>query len=132
VSAKISDSQIVHAKMNFQSSDSGVRVIQIGDVASNLPSNGVMAIRISEALNIAANKLTATHYFSDAIDGNPAFTTTPVLCAEPIVQVAASSDIGPDNVRILGLNSVSALLGYEYSAAVTQTFTAMFGVIGDP
>lgn len=133
VSAKISNSQIVQAKMNYQSSDAGARVLQIGDVASNLPANGLQMIRMSGTLTMVSNtaNVKATHVFTDALDGDPAFTATPVLAGEPVVQ-GSTDFVGPDGVFVNTLNSLSAIVTYNFSASQGQaeTFTYNFAVIG--
>lgn len=133
VSAKISNSQIVHAKMNFISSDAGVRVVQIGATASDLPVNGLQLARMSGTLNLISNSISvsAAHVFSDALDGNPAFTTTPTMAGDPSIQ-GASILAGQEGVSINTLNSLSALLTYDWSASrsADAVFTYNFAVIG--
>ncbi len=133
VSAKISNSQIVHAKMNFISSDGGVRVVQIGATASDLPVNGLQLARMSGTLNLVSNSesVAATHVFSDALDGDPAFTAPPTMAGDPSIQ-GASILAGQEGASINTLNSLSVLLTYDWSASrsADAIFTYHFAVMG--
>lgn len=131
VSAKISNSQIVHNKMNFQSTDGGVRVVQIG---SSPPASGLHLARMSGSLTLISNSasVTAAHLFSDALDGNPAFTTTPTLFGQPAI--GGNTDVvGHTAVMLNQINSASVLFTYHFSASIgtDEVFTYNFGVVGD-
>lgn len=132
LSQHISASAVRQDEMNYASSDSGARVVQIGEVASKLPSGGVMFARMLEVISQSdTNTVPFTHVFSKAQDGNPNFTNTPIMAGTPIMQYANSTDIGPVAVIISAINSASAVMIYSWSVTQDNTgFLVHFGVIG--
>ncbi len=118
--------------MIYASNDSGVRIVQIGDVASNMPAGGVRFARISVTVTQSDTvKVTVTYVYSNvAVDGDPAFTNDPIIAGNPIFQFGATSDEGPYRHAISAINSVSAVIVHEFSGSQAATGTVNFGVLG--
>lgn len=83
VAGKIGALAVKHAKIQFASSDGGVRCVQHG---STPPANGIMLARCSNSVAVASGATTTSLVISwaNAIDGNPGFTATPNMCAPAI------------------------------------------------
>ena len=130
-SANLGQKAVVHDKMNFASSDGGVRVLQIGDAASNMPANGVIAGRYSQTLAITHTDGTAeqTFAFTNAIDGSPGFTGTPQV-GNPAFLVPAATDSAPVAYNLTALNSNSAVFQYVFSATQNITVTTNLIAVG--
>ena len=91
-----------------------------------------MFARMTQSLS-QSNTLTvpATHIFSNAIDGNPVFTATPVMAGVPMMEYANSTDQGPAAVIISALNSASVVMIYSWSATQdNSSFVVHLGVEG--
>lgn len=133
VAAHISNSQIVHAKMQFLSASSGVRVLQIA-ASDSMKASGLELVRVSGSIAIAAATATANAYWSAGIDGaDRSWTATPFLIGQPAVYATATGiGYGPRDIYAQTLNSDRALLSFQFSAAVTGTFTWYVGAIGEP
>ncbi len=132
VSDKLSDNAIVHRAMNFNSSDSGVKVVQIGSAIAN---NGIALGRYSFAAvytvttaGTPANSASQRIVFSNTdqvLDGNPRFTSPPTPRGEILFSGANAGALnGPDMAQITALNSVSCDFVFRYFAAGTHSVTA--------
>ncbi len=118
--------------MIYKSSDSGVRIVQIGDVASNMPAGGVRFSRITAAISQSDTvKVPVTYVYSNvAVDGDPGFTADPILAGNPIFQFGATSDEGPYRHAISAIDSISVVIVHEFSGSQVATGTVNFGVLG--
>jgi hypothetical protein len=123
VSQKISSSQLRHQHMNYQSSDGGVRLLRLGALA-----NGQMIARISTALTQLSQTFAVA--WSDAVDGNPGFTTTPVLLYTPAIQ-AANSVSFYTATNCYSINSSGATFAVSQTAAGTQSATVHLLAMGN-
>ena len=132
LSQHISAAAIRQTEMNYISSDSGARVVQIGEVASKMPAGGVMYARLIEVISQSDTKTVAfTHVFSKAEEGDPNFTANPILAGTPLMQYANSTDQGPSAAVISALNSNSVVMIYSWSATQDNAaFLVHVGVIG--
>lgn len=126
LSAKIGDAAVVNTHMNYLSSDNGARVVQAGKAGLNV-------CRVSKTFAIAAadsGSSNITFIWTNAIDGNPGFTATPVPLSVPIAQ---GPSIGTPYRwwKITSINSVSAVMEFHWpSASFTRTDTFEFQVAG--
>jgi hypothetical protein len=123
VSEKIATAAIRQTHMDFVGAD-GVRVLQYG---TNMPANGIIAARLSQTLAVASAAGTATASinikWSDAIDGNPEFTTDPVL-NNPVLMMPsgaaslwAATNGDPTGAQLVAMNSASADYKFYYEYA---------------
>lgn len=142
---KISETQVInHNMMNFNSSDGGVMVMQLGGTDSTgYPASGVRIARLTKAISITDEYATWAPIsfgisFSDAVDGNPQFTTTPVFLGVPAIEIGDEAiakvtsqeqwwptfsgawAFGPINVQIKGVNSVSCELWLRHNVAISS------------
>ncbi len=123
VSAKISNNAVVHDKVNFASSDNGVRVLQIGAASSDMPAGGVIAARLTQTISMnSVSTATARFNWSDALDGDPGFTADPQV-ANPAYKVSVSSHSAPVAIQMTAVDSVSADFRFVYSATLIHTAT---------
>lgn len=120
VSAKLSDSAIIHPHINFASSDNGVRALQIGQLGDN-----IRACRFSQTYAFAgAATVSARAEFTNAIDGSPAYTATPVIAGE--AQVQHTNTVNQFNeYRLTQLNSGTAdfIIANSAGAPAAETVT---------
>ncbi len=123
VAAKITAGAIIHSKLNLSSVSDGVRVLQVGAAASDMPAGGVMHARMTQTFATGASTGTQGFTFSDAIDGDPVFTADPQP-GYPMFEVGASTDSGPIAMNLTGLNSLTAGFSYVWSAADAAAPTA--------
>lgn len=128
-SANLEEEAVVHAKVNFASSDGGVRILQIGDAASNMPANGVIAGRYSQTLAIAGSTAAETFVFINALDGDPGFTGPPQV-GNPMFIVLSATDSSPVAYNLSAINSLQAEFQYVFSAAQTITVTTNLIAVG--
>jgi hypothetical protein len=79
-SEKIAAEAIVQSHVVLSGTD-GLQLLQYG---TNMPANGVVAGRYSQTLAVASNAGSQTYTFrvnfSDALDGDPGFTSPPNVC----------------------------------------------------
>jgi hypothetical protein len=90
-----------------------------------------MYARVSKTFNTAGATGTASVnivFSDDAIDGDPGFTDTPILCCRPGVQVAAATQVAPKSICMVTADSVSAdfVLGIYDGNGVTMTINYEF------
>jgi hypothetical protein len=140
VSAKISDSAVVKGKiganaitqghMLFNTTDDGVRAVQIGAAASDLPAGGVHNARLTKEVEQSASIMSVTFNFSDAIDGNPAFTAIPIVCGNPVAVVSASTVIPPEKYQLINTASESMEIMMRWAASADATMTFHVAVQG--
>ena len=131
VSEKLSNSSVVASHAINYSNDSGVRAVQAGP---NLPAGGVALARYEQSVGVslAADPYTATMAisYSDAVDGDPGFTDTPVFLGEPIVTNINIVN-GQKLAFITANNSLSCAIFISYQPAIqTVTLTYHIQVIG--
>jgi hypothetical protein len=83
---------------------------------------------MSDIIEPSGNSLAATHIFSDiGRDGAASFTTTPVL-AMPGVSGTAEA---PYLIRVSTMDSVSAVIKYDYINPTTAEQTVYLVAMGD-
>lgn len=130
VADNLSAGAVVHAKVNFASSDDGVRALQIGSVSSDMPVHGVIAGRYTQTVAIASTAVTLaqTIAWTDAIDGNPGFTGNPQF-GNPMFQVSATDLSAPVAYNVTSLNSVNAIFAYAFSASAGTAHTATVNLV---
>ena len=127
-SAKIADGGVVHSKLNFKSSDGGVRLIQVGAAASNMPANGVEFVRVSKTYNLSANPVTVILEFSNGMEGAAGFTASPTVLGEPLWRLTGGG--GPIWTIMSAIDSVSCHFRASFAATQAITATVYLGAIG--
>ena len=125
LSAKISDSAVLEANMNYESASDGVRLVRIGkaglkraryQVSKELTGGGAQH---SETLRVS---------FSGAEDGNPAFTATPTVAAQPIYET--NTAVVMRECFFTAINSVQADMVMWFPAGV-YTESVTFHIFAD-
>jgi hypothetical protein len=138
IAAKISGNQILQAALQFNSGSGGVQVERIGTAP---PVNGLMMARYSNtfAIDSVASGCSASAIVSwnQAIDGNPAYTTTPIMAGIPMVALGnTATDIvaGIDySIVVQSINSEAVSFQYNVvtnAGTVAITATAHFAAHG--
>lgn len=141
VSQHISGSQVVQAHLSseairndhmlYQSSDNGVRMFRVGQ--TNPPDN-LMGAKINQSFvsTILGGTLTLSQriLFSNADEGDPGFTDTPILAGRPMFQSLSSGHRGAEYVLLTAINSTAADFIYGFEGAGTKTHTVMIEVYG--
>ena len=134
VADKVSASQIRSQHMDFRQASSGVRVVQFANAASAFPANGVRLARVTATFAIVSNVTTAsqTISFSQAMDGDPAFTATPGLMGVPVGVMALSDYPSPSQYDVHSVNSDSMVCSYTFAAtrSANATVTVHVGAVG--
>lgn len=128
----ISAGAIVNTHLNFNSAASGVRVVQCGTTP---PAGGVVIARYTAAFPIALTDPFSASVgisFSDAADGDPKFTASPVFLGEPLIDPAGlGSARGHFYINLTAINSVScAIVASWRPGTITETETYHFHVAG--
>lgn len=145
VKGKIASEAVLHAYLNFASSDAGVQVVRAGSATG---TSGVQVARVSKTFNVAiAGGLVSQEVFpfswaTDAADGNPSFSTAPVVLGMPTIKwetsygSATAGAQWADNRGFFAtdVNSAGATFivvsGNAWNAAFTETVTMNFVVAG--
>jgi hypothetical protein len=119
-SAEISSAAIKQIHLAYKQTDAGVQVVFVGSAP---PANMIGAARFSHTLAIdSASVATYNYTFTAAEEGDPGFTAAPQM-GMPAVLVAATTDFGPQEVRITAIDSVSADVSFVWSATAVQNMT---------
>jgi hypothetical protein len=126
VAAKVRASQMRHNHLDFVISNGGVRVPQIGNSDNNLPANGVVIGRYTATLFVGSGAVSASRYVSwgNAIDGDPGFTETPVMCGAPVIYATHASAQVPTGVMINTIDSEVVGFKFVWSASQGADYTA--------
>jgi hypothetical protein len=136
LAAKISDNQINQNHFQFNSGSTGVQVERIGSAP---PTNGIMMARYSNSFAIATNAVSASAIVSwnQAIDGNPAYTTTPIMGGVPVIAIGNTDTAVLENfaVNVIVQSINSQAVSFQYNIASNTatdavTATAHFGAHG--
>jgi len=127
---KFSSACLVHDNFNFNRTDKGVQLAIAGMVASLMPANGVrLGVYTWTQAQIATGEFSITVNWSNAIHGNPSFTTTPYFVGQPVFQAHSTSGTGPKGIGYINPKSNSCILAC-YAQASSQTYTVTFMAIG--
>jgi hypothetical protein len=131
--AKFSSRVLVADNFNYRSAAGGVDFIRIGLVASKMPANGVrLGVYSFTMPNTATNSayVSTRVYWSNAIHGNPSFSTTPIAFGVPAFVVHSTSGSSPLGVHVYSMGSQSCIIMARLTDATPQTFTVNFMVAG--
>lgn len=129
--AKFSSNCIVHDNFGYIRANSGVDFIHMGNAASNMPANGMRLGHYSfTAENTSNVSVLFTVTWSDALHGNPAFTTTPYFLGQPTFQVHSTSGTAPVACYAHNIGSASVGMGAILLVTTPQSFTVFMDVAG--
>lgn len=108
---KIGDGAIINAHMNYDvSSSDGVRILRCG-------KSGLKMCRMAQTLSFSvtnSGSSTIEFIWANAINGDPAFTTTPVPMAKPVVE-GPGAQVPRQWWKLNSLNSVSAVYEFHWA-----------------
>lgn len=123
---------VLEANMNYASSDGGAQVVRIGDVASNMPANGVALARITQTHHVnSVSTAVMTFNFSGAVDGDPGFTAAPIPAGNPVFIAATTFSAPSTGFWITNIDSVSAVFSGVFPATQDESVTVHVGFMGD-
>jgi len=96
VSQKFTDGAIVAKHVNYASSDGGVQVLRVGSASQ--PTNGCEMVRVTKSFGVTNSgglqpQKDFTFSWSEAVDGNPSFTATPVIMGMPMIEMPTSNPV---------------------------------------
>lgn len=117
-SAQLSDGVVRQTNIKYKRTDEGVRVVFVG---TSPPAAMVGVCRFSHTLAVAGSAATYNYAYTDALEGNPGFTDTPVMGTPGVLVGTANSS--PQEVRVTAIDSASADVSFQWAAAATHTVT---------
>lgn len=130
-SQHIADNAVINADVKYEQENAGVKILRIGDVASNMPANGVGMVRISHTFSQDSfNSYVATISWNEAQDGFNSFTATPLIAGEPVFNITDSSDYGAYHCNLIGLDSVSCQIMMSWTQTEDRVVTCYIQAVG--
>jgi len=129
VSQKIAALAVRETNMEYRTASGGARVLRLGSAPAGV--NGIAVARLSETHTVSSSVFSTSYLWSDAVDGSPGFTTTPVMMGNPMWQVANSTNTAYYRMEVNQINSTGVEVNYFMSATQAQfTATVHIGALG--